>query len=105
MCALCGVLGIEHHWSASSGSDEQSVDAQTRRTERRKRIAAVNRLLGLSGLKLGDWQGTAYVLSTPTGRTEIIDNLGQLWPMVEDLVGNRADPLSPSLLDHLSDEQ
>jgi hypothetical protein len=53
------------------------------------------------GLSLADWQGTAYLLSSATGRTEIIDNLGHLWAAAEAMLGRACDPLDPALLGRL----
>jgi hypothetical protein len=42
--------------------------------------------------------GTAFVLSTATGRTEIVDNVGHLWTAVERLTGKPCDPLDAELI-------
>ena len=58
-------------------------------------------MLGLYGLTLSDWQGTSYVLSTATGKTEIVDNLTHLWSAAEKLLGRPCDPLDPALVGRL----
>jgi hypothetical protein len=50
---------------------------------------------------VSDWQGHAYLLGTLTGKTEIVENLAQLWSAVERLSGRSADPLAADLLDRL----
>jgi len=99
MCALCGVFGVDGHWTAGAPADGQSIDASARRAARRALIEAANRLLAGARLKLRDWGGDAYVLSSPTGATVVIENLGELWPAVERLSGRRADPLGDGLGD------
>ena len=41
------------------------------------------------------------MLSTRTGKTEIVDNLAHLWARAEALSGRRCDPLDPELLARL----
>ena len=102
MCGLCGMLGSETHW-ADAGSSTASADtlAQRRRRERQLRVASLNRVLRAFGCTVSDWQSHAYLVSTFTGKTEIVDNLAQLWPSVERLSGRRVDPLATDLLDRL----
>ena len=50
------------------------------------------------GLTLSDWQASSYVLSTATGKTEIVDNLAHLWATAEKLLGRPCDPLDPDLI-------
>ena len=101
MCALCGVLGGDDHWTAPVARDGVYVrgdDAATRRRERMLRIAAANRILKLYGVVLEDWQGASYVLRTVTGKTEIIDSLARLFPVAEKLAGRPLDPLDPMVM-------
>jgi hypothetical protein len=104
MCALCGVLGGSGHWTdaaARPGLFTRNTDALARRRERMKRVACANRVLRFYGLTLDDWQATSFVLSTATGKTEIVDNLGHLWSSAERLLGRPCDPLDPALIDRL----
>src|SRR3981081_4726561 len=81
MCALCGVLGGSDHWTdavARPGVFTRNTDAASRRRERINRVAAANRVLKHHRMTLADWQGSAFVLSTATGNTEIVDNLAHL---------------------------
>src|ERR1700730_18491930 len=82
MCALCGVLGGPEHWTdavARSGVFTRNTDAPDRPRERMNRVAAANRVLSHYRMNLVDWQSSAFVLSTATGKTEIVDNLAHLW--------------------------
>src|SRR5271157_3860366 len=88
MCALCGVLGGSDHWTdaiARPGVFSRNTDAASRHRERMHRVAAANRILKHYGMTLADWQGASYVLSTATGKTEIVDNLSHLWATAEGL--------------------
>jgi hypothetical protein len=101
MCALCGVLGGAEHWTDAvvrPGVFTRNTDAASRRRERTSQVAAANRVLKYYRVSLADWQGTAFVLSTVTGKTEIVDNLGQLWPAVERMTGKLCDPLGAELI-------
>ncbi|MGO4726706.1 MULTISPECIES: hypothetical protein [unclassified Inquilinus] len=98
MCGVCGVLGGEEHWTAESARPEVFGAARTRRAERLHRAAAANRILGLYGLRLDDWQGSAFVLSGATGRREIVDALPAVWAAAAQMLGRPIDPLDPALL-------
>ena len=101
MCALCGVLGGPEHWTdaaARPGIFTRNTDPASRRRERMHRVAAANRVLACYRMTLADWQGSAFVLSTATGKTEIVDNLGHLWTAAERLTGKECDPLDAELI-------
>lgn len=104
MCALCGVLGNADHWTdaiARPGVFSRNSDAAERRRERMQRVQCANRVLKFYGLKLSDWQGSAFLLSTATGKTEIVDHLAHLWIKAERLTGRLCDPLDPALIARL----
>ena len=101
MCALCGVLGGTEHWTdaiARPGVFTRHTDAASRRRERMNRVAAANRVLSYYRMNLADWQGSAFVLSSATGKTEIVDNLAHLWMAAERLLGRPCDPLDEELI-------
>jgi len=101
MCALCGVLSVSEHWTdavARPGVFTRNTDAAARRRERMNRVAAANRVLGYYRMNLADWQGSAFVLSTATGKHEIVDNLAHLWMAAERLLGRSCDPLDEELI-------
>ncbi|MBO0765583.1 MAG: hypothetical protein J2P50_13485, partial [Hyphomicrobiaceae bacterium] len=75
-----------------------STDPAARRRERAHRVAAANRVLKYYGLVLADWQGASFVLSTHTGRTEMVENLAHLWAVAERLLGRPCDPLDTGLI-------
>jgi hypothetical protein len=77
--------------------------ARVHRTERQNRVRFLNRALGAFACNVSDWQGSAYLLSTYTGKTEIVDNLSQLWAAVERLTAHRADPLDERVLARLKE--
>lgn len=101
MCALCGVLGGNDHWTDAvkrEGVYVRGNDATERRRERTRRIIGANTILKLFSLTLEDWQGSAYILRSLTGKTEVIDNLAALWPAAEKMAGRPLDPLSPDTM-------
>jgi hypothetical protein len=96
MCGLCGILQAETHWAEKSveqGQGRTPALASTARRERMARVAYLNRLLAAYACAVSDWQGAAYVLSTFTGKTEIVSNLAEIWQKVEQLTGTVPDPL------------
>ncbi|MEI1248684.1 hypothetical protein [Rhizobium aouanii] len=104
MCSLCGILGGNEHWAdavARPGVYTRSAARIDRRRERARRVSIANRILDTFGLSISDWQGSSFLLSTRTGKTEIIEDLGHLWPAAERLAGRPLDPLAEPLLDRL----
>ena len=101
MCALCGVLGDAEHWTGAvtrPGVFTRNTDPASRRRERIKQVAEANRILHHYGMTVADWQGSAFVLSTATGKTELVEDLGHLWAAAEKLLGRPCDPLDPDLI-------
>ncbi len=104
MCALCGVLGGDGHWTdaaARPGIYTRNVGSLERRRERINRVACAQRVLDHYRLTLSDWQSSSFVLSTATGKTEIVENLTHLWAAAERLTGRPCDPLDPALIREL----
>ena len=107
MCALCGILGASDHWADAvprPGVFTRNTDSAARRRERMHRVAAANRILKYYGMTLVDWQGRSFVLSTATGKTEMVDNLSHLWAAAERLIGRPCDPLEEDLIARLETE-
>ncbi|HYM04265.1 MAG TPA: hypothetical protein VET85_15030 [Stellaceae bacterium] len=101
MCALCGVLGGNGHWSDSASAPAAFAgrsEPQTRLRERQARTRLLNTVLKPYGVVVKDWSGNAYLLSSLTGRTEIVDTLGALWGAAERLSGRLCDPLDEKIL-------
>jgi hypothetical protein len=104
MCSLCGILGANDHWAdaaAREGVYTRNADPMRRRRERADRVRLANRVLALYGMHLSDWQGASFLLSTFNGKSEIVEDLGHLWPAAEKLCGRLCDPLARELLDQL----
>jgi hypothetical protein len=104
MCALCGVLGGTEHWTdaaARPGVYSRTSSSVERRRERARRISVANQILGYYGMQMSDWQGSAYILTTATGKAELVDNLAHLWSTAEKLSGRTCDPLDSGLLRRL----
>lgn len=94
MCGLCGILGGQEHWSDFLPAANGARPARLRRNERVRRASYLNTVLRAYGCSVSDWQGSKYQVSTFTGKTELVDDLGQLWAAVERLTGRIPDPLS-----------
>src|SRR5262249_19504149 len=97
MCALCGVLGTEDYWT-DGPAPYFTREQTTHRARRLARVGAANLVLTQFGLTLRDWEGAKYQLSSRTGRTEIVDNLGQVWHAAERILGRACDPLDLSVI-------
>ena len=106
MCILCGEFISQIHWTEKHAEDKAraSVNAEAkdenrrnRRRERTRRAAVTNEVLRHYGLKVTDWSGTKYVLRDGKGRSELVQDLGSLWPVAQRLTGRPLDPLDPAL--------
>jgi hypothetical protein len=101
MCSLCGILGVNEHWAdavARPGVYTRNLGGVERRRERARRVSVANKVLAPFAMRLADWQGTSFVVSTFTGRSEIIEDLGHLWAAAERLSARACDPLDPELI-------
>jgi len=105
MCSLCGVLGGRGHWTESHSSPDTFASRQdqvTHRRERQERTRLANQVLHHYGLKLADFSGSSYVLTSRTGRSKIVGNITEVWMAAEELTSKECDPLDPALLTSLS---
>ena len=101
MCSLCGILGGRGHWTESASSPEvfaARTEIHTPARERQQRTRVLNVVLAHYGLSVADWTAGKSVLRSATGRTALIDNVGELWPAAERLTERTLDPLDPTLL-------
>ena len=64
------------------------------------RLAIVRRVLAPMRVTVDDFEGASFVLRGPTGATELVDNLFDLWRRAEALGKRRIDPLDDA---HLRD--
>lgn len=108
MCSLCGVLGGNEHWTdavARPGVFTRNVERIERRRERANRVRIANQVLSVLGMGLADWQGASFVISTRTGKSEVIEDLGHLWPAAERLSGRVCDPLDLDVIMRMEAER
>ncbi len=106
MCALCGVLGGKGHWSDSASATAAfagRAEPQTRLRERQARTRLLNVVLKHYGVVVSDWSGNAYLLTSPTGRTAIVETISEIWSAAERLGGRICDPLDEGYLAKLAD--
>lgn len=97
MCEVCAVFGVGRHWAdAGSLSDVTwpAPDIVRHRSERRNRVAVINRLLEQGGVRVTDWDGESYWVGCRDGRGERVADLTELWPVVERLANRVFDPLA-----------
>lgn len=111
MCVLCNGSVLQVHWTErkTKGLSQSTIQKagetqRSRMRERHIRIRQSNKILSVYGLKLNDWTGSKYILTDKKGRTEIVQDLGMLWTIVEKLLGKPIDPLDPKLLNELLPE-
>ena len=93
------MLGLDTHWSDAANTPAAFHGRDlTRRQERARRVAMINDVLHHYVVRVRDWHNTAYVVSTPTGKSKVVDHLGMLWAETAALTGRPCDPLDPRLL-------
>jgi len=93
MCALCGVLGSADDWTARTATADR-----TRRASRQDQVRVANAVLKHFRLRLDDWQGTAYLLAGPTGKSEAVGDIASVWEAAGRMLGRPIDPLDASLI-------
>ena len=105
MCALCGVLGGKGHWSDSASAPAvfaSRTEPQTRLRERQVRVRILNAVLRHHGVVAKDWSGSAYLLTSRTGRTALVETVAEVWPAAERISGRACDPLDEAYLGALA---
>ncbi len=90
MCGMCGVYGSGTHW-ASMPMPETGHAFQR---QRYILVDMANAVLAPFHLSVSDFQGQSFVLSSPTGAMELVDDITGLWNAVERLLGYPLDPLA-----------
>ncbi len=102
MCGLCGLFGGGDHWTATSANPEVFGVPRPRRAERAERVRLANAVLSAFALHLDDWQGASFVLSSPTGRREMVETLPDVWKAAAAMLGRPVDPLDAGVLARLA---
>ncbi len=107
MCVLCGRDFVAQvHWTdrhvedkarALGSNRDPGEYHRDRRRDRSHRVTLVNEVLCHYGLRLTDWSGSKYLVRDRKGRSELVQDLGALWPAAERLAGRPLDPLDPAL--------
>ena len=102
MCLPCGGFVAASHWTDRYVEDEardRGADdggyARERRRDRAHRAALANEVLKHYGLGVKDWGGSKYVFTNGKGASELVGDLGSLWPAAARLAGRPLDPLDP----------
>ncbi len=107
MCEVCAIFGAGEHWSDFGRERNERfpfADIQHYRTERRRRLGLLNRLLEPMGLCCEDWDGEAVAVLDRHGRQRLAPTLGDIWAAADAMApGQRVDPLDPTLLARLGD--
>jgi hypothetical protein len=96
MCGMCGLLGGGNHWSNTSapGSAAGTAGGPNPRRQRLLQAALANRILIPLRLRLDDFHGQSFVLSSPTGSSEMVSDFAQVWRVAERMLGRPLDPLT-----------
>ena len=106
MCVLCGEFVSHVHWTERHVEDKARASVpmenpgeyhRSRRRDRFHRVSVANEVLRHYGLRVQDWSGSKYLLRDLKGRSELVQDLGSLWPAASRLAGRSLDPLDPAL--------
>jgi hypothetical protein len=92
MCGLCGMFENGRRWLDAAAT----LDPTAMRRERLRRLALVRQVLAPTRVAVDDWEGASFILRSPTGAVEIVDNLFDLWRKAETLSRRKLDPLLQS---------
>jgi hypothetical protein len=90
MCGMCGMLGGGRHWSNTVSAGEGT----SARRQRYVQVAHANRVLEPFRLKLVDFHGQSFVLSSPTGAQVLVEDFMQIWKAAETMLARPLDPLT-----------
>lgn len=101
MCGLCGVFLTEDSWSDATVTST-AAGGRTRRHERLHRVALANRVLKLMRASVADWNGVSYVVSSPTGQSEVVESIAAVWPAAERMCKRQIDPLDQSVIEAIA---
>lgn len=108
MCGFCAVFSGVAHWTetaSDAGDREQETGGPAWRLGRRQRLRVVNAVLVHFGCRVEDWLGGPFLVSSQRGRTEMVEQLPQVWRVVENIAQRPLDPLDPALLAALRSAQ
>jgi len=96
MCGMCGLLGGGNHWSNTTvpGAGTGVNGSANARRQRLLQAALANRILIPLRLRLDDFHGQSFVLSSPTGASEMVGDFAQVWKVAEQMLGRPLDPLT-----------
>ena len=99
MCEVCAIFGAGEHWSdfGRMRNDRYPFeDILHYRSERRRRLSLVNRILARFDLSCQDWDGETIAVHHVSGRFKLAPTLNDLWTVAEELAGRKIiDPLKP----------
>ena len=101
MCGFCAVFAGIPHWSetaSDAGDRDHEADSHEWRLGRMRRLRLINAVLAHFGCRVEDWMGGPFMLSSQRGRTELVDQLPQVWRMAETIAQRAIDPLDAELL-------
>lgn len=101
MCGMCGLWGSVDHWSNPARLPGADVDAVNATRVRLRQAAAISRLTAAVGATVRDWGASSWIVENRSGGTEIVADLGAVWPAVERLTGRPVRLLSTDFLDAL----
>ena len=101
MCAFCTMFTGSPHWTEAgtyAGRSGVTPVGNARFVDRAYRLKLINRILEHYGCKADDWAGGQYLVHSHRGRTEVVEQLPQIWMTVEAIATKPVDPLDPQLL-------
>jgi hypothetical protein len=95
MCVLCSEATIQIHWTDRHLS---GYGSQTRRQDHNHRVQLLNKVLSYYGLKVDNWNGLKFIIRDKKGRSEIVQDLAELWEKANGLVRCDLDPLDDGFI-------
>ena len=101
MCAFCTMFTGAPHWTeagTNAGRSGATPVGNARFVSRAYRLKMINRILKHYGCRVDDWAGGQYLVHSHRGRTEVVEQLPQIWMTVESIATKPVDPLDPQLL-------
>ena len=106
MCGLCAALGGSRFWTDTAGQREFAMEGRpvSLMLERSDRVALLNVVLSIMGIRAADWGGSSYALENSAGNTRNAYNLMEIWEKADELSSRPVDPIDPQIIQQLAHE-
>jgi hypothetical protein len=98
---MCGIWGNTWHWTVAAAPADRAFASRPRLAVRAEQAAILSSITAASHVKISDWSGSSWLITGPSGATEVVETLSQVWESIERLSARRLDPLADEFTRYL----